>query len=598
MIKLTKDQVDAKKAFINNYIKASNAADGSKMDANANVSHKNIATLSAEINKDINIQVNRSLIMDRIEKRFDKELALEYQRQLESHEIYTHDETSLMPYCVSVSLYPFLLEGLKSFGGETKAPKHLSSFNGGFVNLVFAVSSQFAGAVATVEWLMYFDHFARKEYGDDYLNTHEKIITQEIQSVVYALNQPAAARGFQSVFWNISIYDKPYFESMFGNFVFPDMQKPNWETFNSLQKFFMKWFNKEREVALLTFPVVTAACLNDGNTLIDTEFRDFIANEYAEGNSFFTFTSDSAQALSSCCRLKNDVSDSVNDFSYSLGAGGVSTGSMNVITINYNRLIQDGRNIEEEVTKIHKYQLAFKDLFEEYIEAEMLPTYSAGYITIAKQYLTVGVNGLLEAAEYLGYEISDNEPYKTWLALELKKISDTNKISAKQYNVKINCEIVPAENLGVKFAKWDRADGYVVPRDCYNSYFYKVEDNDISVIDKFVLHGKETSKFLDGGSAYHCNLESYPTPEGFSKLLDVAVKEGCEYFCFNIKVTCCEDCGRIDKRTLYECDNCKSKNIYWATRVIGYLKKIKDFSSERQVEADLRHYNKTKNVTL
>jgi len=192
MVKLTKEQIDAKKAFINNYIKASNAADGSKMDANANVSHKNIATLSAELNKDINIQVNRSLIMDKITQRSGEDLALEYQRQLESHEIYTHDETSLMPYCVSISLYPFLLEGLKSFGGETKAPKHLSSFNGGFINLVFAVSSQFAGAVATVEWLMYFDHFARKEYGDNYLQTHKKIITQEIQSVVYALNQPVS----------------------------------------------------------------------------------------------------------------------------------------------------------------------------------------------------------------------------------------------------------------------------------------------------------------------------------------------------------------------------------------------------------------------
>ena len=590
MVHLTQSQVDAKTHFIDNYIHAKNAADGSKLDANANVSSKNIATMAAEIHKDINIQVNRELISRKIEARFGKDLATEYIRQLNAHEIYTHDETSLSPYCVSISLYPFLLDGLKPFGGETKPPKHLSSFNGGFINLVFAIASQFAGAVATVEWLMYFDHFARREYGDDYLTTHNNEITQQLQSVVYALNQPAAARGYQSVFWNISIYDRPYFDAMFGTFVFPNGDKPSYDSLDKLQRHFMQWFNQERTKAVLTFPVVTAACLNNGLTLVDDNFSEFISNEYANGNSFFTFTSDSAHALSSCCRLKNDISDQINDFSYSLGAGGVSTGSLNVITINVNRLIQDGRNIVEEVEKVHKYQLAFKDLYEEYIAAGMMPTYTAGYITTDKQYLTVGINGVVEAAEYLGYTIDNNDDYKSWVSDLLRTIADHNKVNASKYKVKFNTEFVPAENLGVKFAKWDRADGYVVPRDCYNSYLYKVEDDSVSVLDKFSLHGKDTSRYLDGGSAYHCNLEGYPTAEAFKKLLNVAVTEGCDYFCFNIKVTGCNDCNHIDKRTLTTCSNCGSKEVWWATRVIGYLKKIKDFSSERQNEAALRHY--------
>lgn len=592
MVHLTQQQIDAKIKFIDNYINAKNAADGSKLDANANVSHKNIATMTAELHKDINIQINRELISKRIEKRFGSELAAEYKRQLEAHEIYTHDETSLLPYCVSISLYPFLLDGLTPFGGETKAPKHLSSFNGGFVNLIFAISSMFAGAVASVEWLMYFDHFARREYGENYLTTHKQEVTQELQSVVYALNQPAAARGFQSVFWNISIYDKPYFEAMFGTFVFPNGDKPQYESLDKLQRYFMQWFNQERTKAVLTFPVVTAACLNNGTTYVDESFADFIANEYAEGNAFFTFTSGSAHALSSCCRLKNDISDQINDFSYSLGAGGVSTGSLNVITLNINRLVQDGRDIKAEVEKIHKYQVAFKDLYEEYIAADMMPTYTAGYITTDKQYLTVGINGVVEAAEYLGYTIDNNDEYKQWVSTLLKTIADLNKEGSKTYGMKINTEFVPAENLGVKFAKWDRADGYIVPRDCYNSYLYKVEDDEISPLDKFVLHGKDTSKYLDGGSAYHCNLEGYPTADGFKKLLNVAVVEGCDYFCFNIKVTGCSDCGNIDKRTLTTCAKCGSKNVWWATRVIGYLKKIKDFSTERQNEAALRHYAK------
>lgn len=593
MIRLTPEQISAKKQYLKNYMAASNAAAGSVLDANANVSSKNIATMSAELNKDINIQVNRSLIFDNIEKRFGPALANEYVRQLESHELYTHDESSLNNYCAAVTLYPFLLNGLKGFGGESEAPKHLTSFCGSFVNLMFAVSSQLAGAVAAVEFLMYFDHFAKKDYGDNYLTTHTKLIENQLQHVVYAINQPAAARGFQSIFFNISIYDRPYFESMFGNFAFPDenFTKPTYDSLDKLQRFFMKWFNKEREKAVLTFPVITAATLNNGTTMVDKPFQEFLAEEYSEGNSFFTFTSDNAESLSSCCRLKNNVAEQVNDFSYSLGAGGVSTGSMNVITINVNRLIQDGRSITEQVEKIHKYQLAFKDLFKEYQDAGLLPTFSEGYIDIERQYLTIGVNGVLEAAEYLGFEISNNPEYKQWVSNLLKEISDLNKINSAKYGCKFNTEFVPAENLGVKFAKWDKADGYVVPRDCYNSYLYKVEDNDISVIDKFSLHGKDTSQYLDGGSAYHCNLESYPTKEGFMKLLDVAVKEGCEYFCFNIAVTCCESCGFIDKRTLTKCSKCDSTDLSWATRVIGYLKKIKDFSPDRQKEADLRHYH-------
>jgi len=592
MIRLTGAQVEAKKNFIKAYIGAENGADGSKLDANANVSSHNIATMGAEINKDINIQVNRSLIKERITARHGEELAEEYERQVEAHEIYVHDETSLNPYCVSVSLYPFLLDGLKGFGGDSAAPKHLASFNGGFINLVFAISAQFAGAVATVEWLMYFDHFARKDYGDNYLETHTNIIANQLQHTVFALNQPASARGFQSVFWNISIYDKPYFEAMFDNFVYPDGDVPTYDSLHKLQKFFMKWFNKEREQALLTFPVVTSASLNDGETFVDKEYQEFIAGEYAEGNSFFTFTNESAHALSSCCRLKNDISDSINEFSYSLGAGGVATGSMNVITMNMNRMIQDGRDVGEESEKVRKYQLAFKDLFDDYIEAGMLPVYSEGYITTEKQYLTIGVNGIVEAAEYLGYEISNNTEYTTWVRDLLQIISEGNKIASKEYGAKFNTEFVPAENLGVKNAKWDRADGYIVPRDCYNSYLYIVESDEVDILEKFALHGKDTSEFLDGGSAYHCNLEEYPTKEGFMKLLDVAVLEGCEYFCFNIKVTICEDCGYVNKQTKYECTECGSKDISWATRVIGYLKKVKSFSAERRVEEGIRDYAK------
>lgn len=590
MIRLHPEQLNQKLSFIDEYIQAKNAADGSKLDANANVTQKNIATIEQELMKDFFVQINRAKVSGKIRELFGQDLAEEYLRQIEAHEIYVHDETSLKPYCVSVTMYPFLREGLSKLGGESQAPKHLASFCGSFINFVFAVSSQFAGAVATVEFLTYFDYFARKDFGDNYLETHRKEIENHLQQVVYSINQPAAARGYQSVFWNISIYDQYYFDAMFGNFVFPDFERPNWESTAKLQRFFMRWFNQERTKAILTFPVVTAAMLTEQGKCKDSAFADEVAQELAEGNAFFIYQSDNPDSLASCCRLRNEIAD--HTFSYSLGAGGVATGSINVITINMNRLVQDGRDLAAEVSKIHQYQYAYRKLIEEYLAAGMLPVYDAGFISLDKQFLTIGINGMVEAAESQGLTVGCNPEYMAFVQERLKIIFQANQAASKKYGVKFNTEFVPAENLGVKNAKWDKADGYFVPRECYNSYFYVVEDEEINALDKFLLHGKELIEWLDGGSALHLNLDEALPQQGYRSLLDIAAKTGCNYFCINVKITICNECQHIDKRTRHQCAKCGSSNIDYGTRVIGYLKRVSAFSSARQKEHSLRFYHR------
>ena len=590
MIRLHPEQLNQKLSFIDEYIQAKNAADGSKLDANANVTQKNIATMEQELMKDFFVQINRAKVSGKIRELFGQDLADEYIRQIEAHEIYVHDETSLKPYCVSVTMYPFLREGLSKLGGESQAPKHLASFCGSFINFVFAVSSQFAGAVATVEFLTYFDYFARKDFGDNYLETHRKEIENHLQQVVYSINQPAAARGYQSVFWNISIYDQYYFDAMFGNFVFPDFERPNWESTAKLQRFFMRWFNQERTKAILTFPVVTAAMLTEQGKCKDSAFADEVAQELAEGNAFFIYQSDNPDSLASCCRLRNEIAD--HTFSYSLGAGGVATGSINVITINMNRLVQDGRDLATEVSKIHQYQYAYRKLMEEYLAAGMLPVYDAGFISLDKQFLTIGINGMVEAAESQGLTVGYNPKYMAFVQERLKIIFQANQAASKKYGVKFNTEFVPAENLGVKNAKWDKTDGYFVPRECYNSYFYVVEDEEINALDKFLLHGKELIEWLDGGSALHLNLDEALPQSGYRSLLDIAAKTGCNYFCINVKITICNECQHIDKRTRHQCAKCGSSNIDYGTRVIGYLKRVSAFSSARQKEHGLRFYHR------
>ena len=590
MLRLYPEQIQSKLSFIDRYIAAHNAADGSTMDANANVTQKNIATMENELLKDILVQINRAQVSRKIAALFGDDLAREYVRQIEAHEIYVHDETSLKPYCVSVTMYPFLRDGLTKLGGESRAPEHLASFCGSFINFVFAVSAQFAGAVATVEFITYFDYFARRDFGNSYLQTHRAEIENALQQVVYSINQPAAARGYQSVFWNISLYDRHYFDAMFGDFVFPDFSKPDWESVSRLQNFFLKWFNKERTKAVLTFPVVTAAMLTENGRCKDTAFADQMAKELSEGNSFFVYQSDNPDSLASCCRLRNQIED--RTFSYSLGAGGVATGSINVVTINMNRLVQDGRDLAAEVAKIHQYQYAYRKLMEEYQAAGLLPVYDAGFITLDKQFLTIGINGMVEAAESQGITAAYTPEYIDFVQSRLKIIFEANQAANKKYGVKFNTEFVPAENLGVKNAKWDKADGYFVPRDCYNSYFYVVEDDAANALDKFLLHGRELIDWLDGGSALHLNLDEALSFSGFRTLLDIAAKTGCNYFCTNVRITICNECNHIDKRTLHACSACGSHNIDYGTRVIGYLKRVSAFSQGRRKEHALRHYHR------
>lgn len=944
--------------FIESYRGASNAATGSKYDANANVEHKNITTCAGELVKGEKIGTNRLLMIDKITQMYGGELAEEYIRQLENHEIYKHDETSIAPYCVSITMYPFLLNGLGDIGGVSSAPTNLESYCGSFINLVFAVAAQFAGAVATPEFLLYMDYFVRKDYGDDYINhlddivsppfalrqrTLKQTIEDKFQQIVYSISQPAAARDYQSCFWNIAYFDHYYYKGMFGEFLFPDDTEPIWETFNWLQKDFMKWFNKEQTKKVLTFPVQTVNLLNDGTDAVDQEWLDFASEMYAEGAQFFTYTSDSVDSLASCCfsgkqmclskssegvnlmtfedlynanydeckknftvfhngswvngkvirlpkrpmykivtankkemvvtdnhifptlkgdkradelttedlllfnsrrldtfperdrgltyeegyligmylgdgsmdneennytpttrlslnkekfsrsatileqalsqigeekiftlgkpynnvyplrisswvvynfirdfvsgrychekelnmdcllqsykfrrgildgyyltdggnsnriyttsekltvqietlitslgfnsvidvtdrtnetvvirgaeyqrnyplycirwydpknkrtanggafkvvnnceyykitlvepveyddeyvycfemknedepyftlpngvithncRLRNEVQD--NTFSYTLGAGGVSTGSKGVLTTNINRLVQnatrEGKDISEavreQVLKNHKYLIAFNEIIRDSFNSRMLPIYDAGFIDMDKQFLTQGINGFVEGAEFLGIEISPNEEYFKYGEMILKPIFEENR-KAKTEHIMFNTEFVPAENLGVKNAKWDKEDGYVVPRDCYNSYFYIVESGETSIVDKFILHGKRLTKYLDGGSALHGNLMEHLTKEQYIKLFGVAVKTGCSYYTWNVKNTVCNKCGYVSKHTLKSCPRCSSHDLDYTTRIIGYTKRISSFSEARQKEEGRRNY--------
>lgn len=636
--------------FISDYINASNASTGSKYDSNANVEKKNVVTLGQELHKGKNIQENRYIMRNKIQALYTKKLANQYIKDIESHVLYKHDESGTpgYPYCVAITMYPFLTDGLKTLGGQSKAPTDLKSYCGEFINLVYSVSSQFMGAVATPEFLMYMDYFIRKDYGEDYLSildkqvelnkkgrTLEQVIENCFQQVVHSMNMPAGNRGYQTVFWNIGYFDENYFKGVFGDFRFPDGSKPVWETLSWLQKKFMKWFNKEREEYVLTFPVETMAMLTDGHDIVDKEYADFTAEMWSEGHSFFCYLSDSPDSLSSCCRLRNSLKDSELDeehnhttHQFSMGTASVATGSKSVMTINLNRVIQDatrryfkeveGTEIENgaaiDITKVinkpylyecikggiteltervHKYQRAFNEIIKDFYNAKMLDVYSAGYISMKKQYLTIGVNGLTDAAEFLGIEPSLNDEYKEFVNNILETINISNK-KDRTRDCMYNTEFVPGENLSNKNYNWDKKDGYYVsPKHImYSSYFFNPEDTELSILDKMKLHGNDYVKYLDGGQAAHLNINEHLSFDQYRQLLRVASEYGCSYFTFNCKNTVCNECGYISKDTLDVCPKCGSTNLDYLSRIIGYLKRISSYNEARQKEESMRYYNK------
>lgn len=487
--------------YMDEYSQSSeNAATSSETDANANVTIKNVANLEGEVYKTTNRVIQRQRMKDELNKLFP-EVAKQYEEDLDHHIIYTHDEATtpvLKQYCMAVSLYPLMTEGVGNIDGITPTPPNdLQSFSGQVTNLIFLLSSQCKGAVAVGEYFIALNYYIVQEFGPNWyekLNVmttsdhciHQRTIKDAIykafKQFIYGVNQPAGNRSYQSPFTNVSYYDHTYFDSLFGSFYYPDGSQPKWEAIDCLQRLFMKFFNKLRTKQILTFPVETMAMVYDPKTndIIDKDYKDFTAEMYAEGHSFFTYISDSADSLASCCRLRNELAE--NTFNPTTGLTGVMTGSCNVITLNINRIVQDCVKINNLsrgkwwdgdrallkyyliniLKRVYKYHIAFKTMLYDLEDKGMFAASNGGYIHISKLYSTIGINGLNEAAKFLGLEVSNNKEYIEFLQLILGTIKEQNKIHSihdKKRPFLFNSEVVPAEGLGGKNYRWDKEDG-------------------------------------------------------------------------------------------------------------------------------------------
>ena len=610
---------------------SSNASSSSETDANANVSMKNVANLEGEVYKATNRIIQRQRMKDKLYKLYP-EVAKKYEEDLNNHIIYTHDEAStpvLKPYCMAVTLYPLMMDGVGKIDGITpSAPNDISSFSGQVTNLAFLLSSQCKGAVAFGDYFVTLNYYVVKEFGDNWYEKLDCISTSEhhviprtvkdsiekgMKQFIWGVNQPAGNRSYNSPFTNVSWYDKYYFESLFGNFHYPDRSKPKWKQIDTLQRMFMALMRRIRLIKPITFPVTTMALVHNNKEYLDKDYKELCAEEWAKGGSFFCYTSDNPSSLASCCRVLNEMSN--NTFSSTTGMTGVMTGSCNVITLNINRIVQDcdkayglKRNggwkentsflidyLVDILQRVYKYHIAYKTMLYDLEERGMLAPSNGDYIYIKKLYSTIGIIGYTEAAKFLGLEISNNKDYKEFLQLILGTIKEQNKLHSikdKKRPFLFNSEAVPGEGLGIKLYNWDKEDGYEVPEDqnLYNCYFYNPWSTNTSVLDKIKLHGKDIAYYTDGGQACHINLDTHLSKEQYIKLLDVAKNEGCNYFTFNIPISECKDCNHIVNAPIKECPKCGSHNIKYYTRIIGYLTAVDNWSAERQEEFKHRKY--------
>lgn len=632
--------IEEKLKYMNDYSNSSkNASSLSNTDPNANTYAKNVANLEGEVYKDDNRIIQRRRMKQKLDSLYPgQDLGHQYIKDLQDNIIYIHDEASsptLKYYCQAVSLYPLMTEGVGNMDNVTPTPPNdIQSFSGQVTNLTFLLSSQCKGAVAFSGYFVALNYYIVAEFGEHWYDkldvvftnsnmlrnyTIEKYILKGMKQFIYGINQAAGNRSYNSPFTNVSWFDKYYFKAMYGDFYYPDGTQPEWKAIDVLQRMFMKLMRDIRAIKPITFPVTTMSLLYDEETkeFKDKEYAKLTAEEWAKGGSFFCYMNSNPASLASCCRVLNEMDE--NTFSSTTGMNGEMTGSCNVITLNLNRIIQNWYksktktnkewNIEiahknytdlykylcKILSRVYKYHIAFKTMLYEAEEQGMFASCNANYIYMKKLYSTIGLIGYMEAAEFLGFDISYNKEYIDFLSFILSTVNEQNKLNSindKKKPFKFNSEAIPGENLGVKLYNKDKKDGYKVTegRYRYSCYFFNPWNTNTNIFDKLALHGGKIAKSISGGQACHINLDSHLTAEQYLQIMKYSAEKGCNYFTFNIPISECKDCHHVVNGPIKECPICKSNNIKYYTRIIGYLVPVDNWSNAMQSEFEQRIY--------
>ena len=591
--------------FIEGFIDSDNVANTS-IDANANIAQKDIVTLLSEMSKpDQKLLVFNKLYYE-INKKYGYKVANEAMEAMWSYSLYMHDfnTATLVPYCFAYDIKPIAEKGLFFIQGYNAKPaKHLDSFIQILMEAIAFLSRRQSGACGLPNLIPYLYYYWSRDVAQGYYTKDpETYKRQQIQALIHRLNQPWV-RSDQAAFTNVSVFDHPYFEAIFGGEEFPDgsFMIDEEEEIIEFQKDFIDVVNEIREENIFTFPVLTASLLYQDGKFVDEDFAKWACEASRKWNIFNFFTDSTVNSLSNCCRLKSDITDL---YFNSIGGTALEVGSAKVSTLNIARLAYQSESEQDFLVKLRdltKLNLKILDvqrhIIARNVEKGLLPNISCGLMNLDAMYSTVGVNGIFETMKTFGYtEVDDFGNYSyTDKAYDLgqrifKVIQNCIDNFALDKDYKINIEQVPAEQAAVKLQK---ADEYLYPEQVVKDLpLYGNQWIPLGIKATIQERTKICAAFdsyCNGGSIEHINVDApFTNFDQAWHMLNWVAQQGVTYFAFNGKVAQCKNYHSFYGKV---CPVCGEPVETEYTRVVGFYTPTRSYSKQRKAEFNLRQWD-------
>ncbi len=593
--------------FIDNFIDSDTVADAS-VDGNANVGQKDIVTLINEMPKPHQKLLAFNKIYYEINKKYGFRVANEWLRCEWDGHLYLHDAntSTFVHYCFAYDLKSLAERGLyfiENFNAEP--PQHLETFVDFVKEFVSWTCNRSSGAVGLPNLIPYMYYFWKKDCAENLYTDCNRAAQQEIQRLIYALNQPFLRGGIQSAFTNTSIFDRPYLEALFGGAEFPDgsFMIDEIDGIMEFQKVFLETMAKIRSKNMMTFPVNSISLLRVDGKFVDEDFAKYACAHNIKWNDSNLFIDDSVTSLSNCCRLKSNIEDL--GYFNSIGGTALKVGSVKVSTINLARLALENKTEDEYLVALKEMVVlnlkvldCVRNIIKRNVDKGLLRNFSLGIVDFEHLYNTIGFIGIYETMKTFGYVRKDTlgNTYYTENAERFGKkifevIHNTKAEFAKAVDYQINCEQIPGETAAAKLMKKDLffyPDATVTDLPLYGNQFIPLGIK--TTMQERIRIASMFDGFCNGGSILHVNIEApFNTFEQAWDMLNYIADQGVTYFAFNTKIQVCKNNHAFFGKVCPECGEPVATEY---TRIVGFYVPITTYSKERKAEYQMREWEK------
>jgi len=590
-------------SFIDNFVDKQTLADAS-IDPNANANHKDIRSFITEKGKPSDKLFGLNKIFVEIKKMWGLRTARQWLRQEFSKGFYLNDSTtaSFFPYCWANDLTRLATEGLFFLSGyNNEAPRHLTTYFDDVIEFVSFLSNRQSGAVGLPNVLVWAWWFWKRDVEEGYyMKDPDYYLRQQFQKLIYRLNQPFL-RIDQSAFTNVSIFDRPYLESLFGGMEFPDgtLAIDHIEDLIECQKVFMEVVSEIRETNMFTYPVLTYSLLYVDGKFQDEPFARWCSKHNMRWSDSNFFVSDNVGVLSNCCRLLSDT-QKLDAFINSIGGTALSVGSCRVSTINLVRIAYESEMDKKKYLKILRQRVlldckaltAMRHIIKRNIEKGLLPNYADGAVELDKQFCTIGGIGMYEVMDLFGLINTDEMGCKSYsdeaVEFATQILDAMNEVKDSfECDFSFNIEMIPAENCAGVICQ---ADNLIYEQDKYFLY----SNQWIPLMEKCTIQekcrlGSLFDKKCGGGCIAHINIENrFPNEETAWDMLNYVASQGVIYFAFTTKISVCAHKHAFIGQQ--HCPVCGDPIADTYARVVGFYTPTSSYQKIRKREFDSRKW--------